>query len=74
MPNSLLVYFDKNPFVVLLIPELSCKSTNEILSDYAKWGCHDIERLSGKWITTVDITSEYPDRKPNCKGEWPKSE
>ena len=67
-----MVLIDKRPFAVILVPNMNCRSLESCLDDYAKWCGLDRATMSGYHISVVDITSEYPDRLPNCRGEWPK--
>jgi len=72
MNNAIMVLIDKHPFAVILVPDMNCMTVELALDDYASWCGLNRAIMTGYRINVVDITSEYPDRKPHCKGEWPK--
>lgn len=56
MPNAFLVYFDKSPFITLLLPAGCLLTSEEIIDKYAKAVDLDRSRLAGQFIKCVDMT------------------
>ena len=71
MPNGLNIYMDGEYFVTLLVHDLECEPLTSIMDKYAAWGELDRSKMTCKWARVVDITSEYPNRLPVAKGDWP---
>jgi hypothetical protein len=72
MENSVLIYFDNEPFITVLTHEFEFLTVNQILDKYSEFSDIDRSRLTGRWIRVIDITTieNHQAKMPYAKNVW----
>ena len=76
MQNSVLVKFDGDPLIVVLAHDVEFKPIDEILDIYARIMGISRSRLTGHWLTTIDLTASDGTGsfvRPNAENPWPEN-
>ena len=56
MQNSILILMNETPFVVILLPKVCFLSIDQILDLYSKQMALPRDIMSGRFISTIDIS------------------